>query len=294
MIDLIVKMLRKARYIIYALIEPLDYLWRKINKMPAYPPIRLRRHSGSLGALDGPGYEFVVLLKLLAGLESGQRLWDLGCGCGLLELALERSGWSGQAIATDIHRHSITWAIRTISARDPSFVFLHADIYNQAYWPKGRLNVHQWLDRFLESDFDLIVAKSFFTHVVPEELDPYLSAVARRLKHDKGRAVLTFFVLSALPSEKPIVRGPAIRFHSLPKTKDYALKNIAAPSAAVAYDGDYLRRKFREHNLSIQGDLHRGSWSGYPEGLSFQDLFVLRREVSPASPGLLSGASHHF
>jgi len=272
-------MLRKARYIIYALIEPLDFLWRKINKMSAYPPIRLRRHSGSLGALDGPGNEFVVLLKLLAGLQSGQRIWDLGCGCGLLELALEQSSWNGQAIATDIHRSSITWAKRTISARNPSFVFLHADIYNQAYWPKGRLTVDQWLHQFPESDFDLIVAKSFFTHILPEELDPYLSAVAQRLKHNKGRALLTFFVLGASLSEKLIAPGPAIRFHSLPGTKDYALKNVAAPSAAVAYDEDYLRRKFRENNLSIQGDIHRGWWRGYPDGLSFQDLFILQREV---------------
>jgi 2-polyprenyl-3-methyl-5-hydroxy-6-metoxy-1,4-benzoquinol methylase len=277
--DFVVNLLRKIRFFAYAFIEPLDFLWRKINKMPAYPPIRLRRHAGSLGTLDGPGHEFTALLKLLTGLKSGQKIWDMGCGCGLLELVLEQSGWRGQAIATDIHRPSITWAQKSLSAREPSFVFLHADIYNKAYWPKGRLNAHQWLDQFQEKDFDLIIAKSFFTHVLADELDAYLSAVAQRLKPDKGRALLTFFILDPSPSESQITRQPAIRFHSLPKTKDYALKNFAAPSAAVAYNEDYLRRKFMEHNLSIQGDLHLGWWRGYPDGLSFQDFYILQRKA---------------
>jgi len=76
--------------------------------MGPYPPLRLRLHAGALGTLDGSGFEFVAMLKLLAGLRAGQKIWDMGCGCGLLESALEASGWRGKVIGTDIHRPSIT------------------------------------------------------------------------------------------------------------------------------------------------------------------------------------------
>jgi 2-polyprenyl-3-methyl-5-hydroxy-6-metoxy-1,4-benzoquinol methylase len=146
--DSIIRLLRWGRQEAYILLEPLDFLWRLVNHMQKYPPIRLRRHAGRLGTLDGPGAEFAVLLKLLAGLMPGQKIWDLGCGCGMLELALEECGWQGELVGTDIHLPSIMWARRTLSSRRPSWRFLHADICHKAYWPRGRMNVQQWLNTF--------------------------------------------------------------------------------------------------------------------------------------------------
>ncbi len=134
-----VQPLRRARNLIYRLLEPADWLARRLNQMSRYPPIALRRHIGHLGMLDGPGYEFVAYLKLLAGLENGDRVWDLGCGCGMLELALESARWEGSLIGTDIHPASIRWARRRITPRYPCCRFEHADIRNLAYHPGGKL-----------------------------------------------------------------------------------------------------------------------------------------------------------
>lgn len=117
-----------------------------------------------------------ILLKILAGLRGDSRLWDIGCGCGMLELALEDAGWKGPLIGTDIHKPCIRWAQNHISNRIPSFEFIHADVLNDAYWPRGRLTVQEWRDSFDQGDFDVVIAKSLFTHMLPEETDVYISA----------------------------------------------------------------------------------------------------------------------
>lgn len=274
----IISLLRRGRQWAYLLLEPLDSLWRIINHMQKYPPIHLRRHAGRLGTMDGPGSEFAVLLKLLVGLRLGQKIWDLGCGCGLLELALEECGWQGEVIGTDIHLPSIKWARRTLSARKPSWHFLHADVYHKAYWPKGRINVHQWLNTFTEKEFDLIIAKSFFTHVLPDEFDAYLSAVSQRLA-PKGIAFLTFFILNGPPDSPVTIRPPAIHFTSAGGKRDYSVKHPASPSSAVGYSKAYLLRKFREHRLTLCGDIKWGWWRGIPDGLSFQDIVMVQQQT---------------
>ncbi len=65
------------------------------------------------------------------------------------------------------------------------------DIYNGAYYPKGKLNAQEWFDSFVEKEFDVVVAKSLFTHLLPDELDIYLRSIANRLRAG-GKALLTF------------------------------------------------------------------------------------------------------
>ena len=119
---MLARVYRRMRYAAYCGFWPFDALFRKANRMSQYPPIHLRRHVGLLGSLQGAGLEFVAYLKLLVHLKAGDRLWDVGCGCGLLELALETVGWRGELIGTDIHRPSIRWAARSIGRRVPCFV----------------------------------------------------------------------------------------------------------------------------------------------------------------------------
>ncbi len=173
-------------------------------------------------------------------------------------------------------RPSIAWASRTLSSRRPSFRFLHMDIHNRAYWPHGRLTVHQALGSFDQGDFDLVVAKSFFTHVLPEELDVYLAAIAPRLR-PAGRALLTFFVLDDAGSGQRTDSSPRLHFNLM--DGGYAVRSRVAPSAAVAYEESVLRNKLREHGLVQEGDIRRGWWRGIPDGLSFQDIIIVRKNA---------------
>lgn len=271
----VVQLYRKVRSIGYMSIIPFDAIFRNINRMGNYPPIHLRRHVSLLGSLDGPGYEFVAYLKLLTGLKSGQRLWDVGCGCGLLELALEQGSWRGSLIGVDIHKPSIEWAQSNISRRIPEFQFVHADIYNQAYAPNGKKTTEQWLSAFAENNFDVIIAKSLFTHMLPDELTLYFEHISARLQ-PTGKALLTFYLLNE--EQEHLTQQNKIRFiWPVPNSK-YAVKNLVAPTAAVAYCESYLLELLAEKGLQLSGTIRYGAWSGRKDALSYQDIAVVERK----------------
>ncbi len=271
------RVLRTIRYGAYRMLQPIDAGFRWLNRLPHYPPVALRRHVSELGFVDGPGYEFVAYLKLLVRLQPSDAIWDVGCGCGLLELALETQGWTGRVTGTDIHGPSIAWASRTITKRVPRIRFVHADIHSAAYWPSGKLSPQQWLATFDENGFDVVVAKSFFTHLLPEEAALYLEAISRRLKPG-GRALLTFFLLDA-GGAKPT--GPAeeraMQFTRPNPGARFGLRRLHAPTAGVAMDEDLLRELCAHVGLGVT-EVRRGTWGGRADGLSFQDLVVLRRD----------------
>lgn len=264
---------RRTRNAAYWLLDPFDALFRNINRLGNYPPIHLRRHVSCLGSLDGRGYEFTAYLKLLLGLRAGQSLWDIGCGCGLLELALEHVGWRGRLIGVDIHKPSIRWAQRTISRRVPSFQFVHTDIYNPNYWSHGKESASEWFSGFTECDFDIVVAKSLFTHMLPEELDVYLRQINVRLK-PTGKALLTFFMLNS--EQEELQQSNQISFVKPHPGVAYAVRYVVAPTAAVAYEESYLIEHLDKNGLKAD-KIYYGSWTGRGDALSSQDMVVVSK-----------------
>jgi SAM-dependent methyltransferase len=226
---------------------------------------------------NGPGYEFVAYLRLLAQLRDDNFVWDIGCGCGMLELALQELGWQGRLIGTDIHKPSIEWARKNIETRHNGYRFVHMDIYNAAYWRKGTLSAQEWLSRFDEGGFDVVVAKSLFTHVLTDELHVYLTGIVDRLRPG-GRALLTFFILSEEQSR--LAASGKNHFSFVPYEKDgyCAVRNPLAPTAAVAYEQHYLLQSLRDAGFKVDSHAFRyGVWTGRPDGLSFQDVVVVEK-----------------
>lgn len=265
---------RVARNYAYWFLEPFDAIFRKINQLDQYPPIRLRRHAGHFGSFDGVAFEFLSYLRFLLAMKPEHRLWDIGCGCGLLELALETAGFHNSLVGVDIHRPSIKWAQRTISKRVSNFRFIHADICNEAYWPYGKFSASEWFSVFREKDFDIAIAKSLFTHMLPEELSVYLTQISLRLKTG-GKALLTFFLLNSqqqkLKSQNKIV-------FTKPNNKSaYALKNLYAPTAAVAYEEAYILDLLSKKHFGLLGDIYYGSWTSIENPLSYQDIILVTK-----------------
>ena len=273
-----VPLARSARNAGYMALSPLDYAFRLAIQLKQYPPLHLRRSVGGMSAgFNGPGYEFVAYLRLLAALRGGDSVWDLACGCGMLELALQDLGWEGSLIGTDIDKASIGWAQRNIGAHIPRQKFVHMDIYNEAYHRKGKLSTKAWLDSFNENEFDIVIAKSLFTHVLPDEQTIYLRGIADRLKPG-GKALLTFFVLSEGQARLASSGKNRISFQPYSEDERCAVRLPLAPHAAVAYEQRYLEERFRDAGFKMQSyKLHPGVWTGSPDGLSFQDLIVVEK-----------------
>jgi SAM-dependent methyltransferase len=271
-------LVRSLRDAGYRALAPLDYAFRATSQLRQYPPLHLRRHVGGMSAgFNGPGYEFVAYLRLLAGLQNGDSLWDLACGCGMLELALEDLGWHGKLTATDISKPCIDWAQKNIGARVASDNFIHMDIYNEAYYRGGKLTTEAWLDGFSGNKFDVVIAKSLFTHVLPDEQIVYLKGIADRLKPG-GRALLTFFVLSEDQARLAASGKNRMSFQTYEADERCAVYRPLAPHAAVAYREEYLREMFQNAGFKMDGyKLHPGTWTGNPGGLSFQDIVVAER-----------------
>jgi SAM-dependent methyltransferase len=267
--------LRKVRSAAYWCLEPYDFLFRRIIKLGHYPPIALRRHV-SAGGFEADPLEFVAYLKLLLGLQEEHKIWDVGCGYGILALALESRGWKGNFVGTDIYGPCVWWAAKTISPRIPSFRFIHADIANQAYWPRGAYDAKGWFDHFPERDFDIVLAKSLFPHMLPSELDIYLQEISSRLKSG-GKACLTFFLLNDTQRNLTMHGKSTINFIKPAADTVYAVRNLKAPSATVAYEEWYIREKLRKFGFR-EPDIRYGEWSGIRSPLSGQDLVLVQKE----------------
>jgi len=267
--------LRQLRAAAYWGLEPIDYVSRKANHLDHYPPISLRRRVGFLTGFDGVPCEFIAYLKLLCDLKPTSRVLDMGCGCGLLELELEKVVTRGECCGFDIHRPSINWASKHIGGRNPHFRFIHADIYNEAYWPAGKLDARTFLAQFRVSPFDIIVAKSLFTHMLPDELSLYFEAVAANLTAD-GKAMLTFFLLNEDQSRLEALSRNQIAFLPPEGDSTHRIRYQNAPTAAVAYQEKTLAVRLALAGLQVV-ETRYGSWSGRDDGLSLQDILIVSR-----------------
>jgi SAM-dependent methyltransferase len=217
----------------------------------------------------------VAYLKLLTGLKNEVKVWDVSCGYGNVEIALENRSWRGHLIGTDIFKPCITWAQNNITRRNPGFTFYHADIYNVDYWPKGKQTSEEWLAAFDERDFDLVMAKSLFTHMLPQEFELYLKNISSRLKSG-GKAVFTFFLLN--DQQRQLHKGNkcSMDFLSMDGDQRFRVQKLSAPTAAVGYEESYLRERFLANAIHIE-TIHYGAWSGVENPLSGQDVVILKK-----------------
>jgi SAM-dependent methyltransferase len=270
-----IRALRSGRGWAYRALSPFDYLWRAINGKGELPPLYLRRYVGPLGSFETSGAEFMAYLRLLCRLQPGERVLDIGCGCGQMALhLLDYLGALGTYVGLDIHRPSINWCSRHIHDKHPNFKFLYLDVKSDAYNPRGRHGAEDFRFPFEASAFDLVLLKSIFTHMRPAEVDNYLSEASRLLSND-GRCLATFFLLNEKQGALSAVGLNQLNFAFGDDDWRYVYKN--SPASAIAYDENYVMRLLDKHGLKLERPVLYGRWSGLAEGLSFQDILLLEK-----------------
>jgi len=175
---------------------PIDYVSRIIEGRSYLPPLRVRSLAGPLSGLEPSGAEFLAYLKLLCGATPSARVLDIGCGFGLLGLQLKNVlHHPGRYVGVDVDRRAIGWAKRHVASRNAAFDFLHLNLRNAAYNPAGAEQTADFHLPLPSGSFDILLLKSVFTHLRPDEVRNYLAETARLLDRD-GVCLGTFFLLN--------------------------------------------------------------------------------------------------
>lgn len=234
------------------------------------PPRRHRRYVGG-GDFHKVGQEFLLHLKELAGLQPHSRVLDIGCGIGRIATALkDYIVPPGSYDGFDIVPVGIKWCQNNITPKYPNFRFHQADIFNKFYHPKGTQPSDTYEFPYPSSSFDVVVLTSVFTHMLPNDIDHYLSEISRVLKSG-GKALMTFFLLDEFAT-RAVEAGTAEIPLGVPHGP-YRLRSEEFPEMSIGFEESFIRDLVEQNGLSVE-PIHFGSWSGRRPFTSFQDILV--------------------
>jgi SAM-dependent methyltransferase len=225
------------------------------------PPLWLRRHAGPLRGFRSSGEEAMALLDRMGLVRAGLRVLDFGCGPGsLVPLLADRIGDQGSYVGLDIHEPSIRWCRRAFSG-DRRLRFERLDPNAAGPWPVA---AEAW---------DLVLAKSVFTHLLEAEARAALAGIRRALAPG-GRAVVTAFLFDgAAFAARPLPWFPCPDARA-----EVRWRRASRPTAAVAYARERLAAWAGGSGLEEErfvAGFHPGG-AAPPAG---QDTLVLRRSA---------------
>jgi cyclopropane fatty-acyl-phospholipid synthase-like methyltransferase len=253
----------------------LDYLSRAVNQKTDLPPLHLRRYVGPLRTFEASGAEFMAYLQLLARLLPEERILDVGCGCGLMAIYLrEYLDKNGGYVGVDIHKPSIRWCQKRISTEHDNIRFMHIDVRNHTYNPRGVYRAEDYRFSNEAHSFNVVLLKSVFTHMRPAEIRNYMREVARLLKCD-GRCLMTCFLLNE--EQKRLAEEGRNKLDFRFGGGEWFYVYEHSPESAVAYEESYVLDLIKKCDLRLKEPIYYGRWTGKRTGLSFQDILVLER-----------------
>jgi SAM-dependent methyltransferase len=262
-----------SRKIYYSVMESIDWILGRQN--PLLPPRRLRVRVGNWKDFKTIGEEFLKYFIELGGLKPTESVLDVGCGIGRMAIPLTRYlDKKGNYEGFDVLAEGIRWATTHITPKFPNFHFQHFDLYNQRYNPNGKLRSNEFVFPYENDSFDFVFLISIFTHMLPEDLENYLSEISRVLKTD-GRCLITFFLLNSV--SKKLIEANLSHSDFRYKKDCYRIVDKNHPERAIAYDENFVRMLYKKHSLTLVEPIHYGSWSGRTDHLSFQDIIIANK-----------------
>jgi SAM-dependent methyltransferase len=273
----VIALLRKYRYLALKVFSPIEQVLFRLSGISGFPPLHLRRAVGATATPDGSSMQYLLLMKMVAGAKSSSSILDIGCGCGMLEMVLARYVTTGRIVGIDIHMPSLEWAKSNISSNHPNIDFVHADIYNRDYWPTGKKSAAEFFSGFQSSTFDLVVAKSLFTHMLIDELPIYFEAIANNLTPG-GKGLLSFFLLN---EDQNRLQDEGRADFAIVRDRPgdpYGFRRRSTPSAAVGYDESFVKNLLGKSGLNCLDTIY-GSWSGRLDAPLFQDILLVEKRV---------------
>jgi SAM-dependent methyltransferase len=231
-------------------------------------------HLVGLSDYREAGEKFFRYFRDIGGLKPHERVLDVGSGTGRMARPLTKYLEGGSYDGLDIVAPSVEWCRKTYTPRYPNFHFHHADVHNSVYNPAGACRASEYRFPFADSYFDFIFLTSVFTHMLPDDMENYLSEIARVLKPG-GRCFITYFLLT--PESLRLIDEKASLFDFRYQLPGCRIQAEELPEAAVAYDESKIRELYRVFKLDILEPIYYGHWCGRKGGLSIQEIVAAYR-----------------
>lgn len=228
------------------------------------PPPAINFAGG--GDFKAIGEEQTRILVERAGLCASDRVLDVGCGIGRVALRVAQRFPDLSYDGFDVVAYGIIWTQKKL-ARNQGFDFVHADIYNSFYNPRGRIHPESYRFPYPDGRHDLVFATSVFTHLLESTARTYFHEAARVMAAGGRLYFSTFLTDGALGSK------PAHRFRHPDGCAWVA--SLSEPELAVAYPLSFWLDLAAATKLTHSATFW-GSWRGIEGGQDFQDalLFV--------------------
>ncbi len=204
-----------------------------------------------------------------AGLESTDRVLDIGCGSGRLAAALANVLTTGRYEGFDVDQSRIAWAKEHIDL--PQFTFRHVDVKNGMY-SRGwrRKKAVDFTFPYPDDSFDFAIATSLFTHLVPDEASHYLAEAARVL--DRGGTLFaTFFIVDEFAAAE--ARAGNTQWLREERPDGAWVQDPKKPEFAIGFTPEWIETVMLDAGLAIDA-IRFGSWSGRSDPVDFQDIVI--------------------
>ena len=263
-----------VRYLVCLATDSVHFVLRQGG--PLIPPTRLMFDGPpSIRAFKENGEAFLKYYINLCQLRPDEAILDVGCGIGRKSIPLTRYlDQTGHYEGFDAARTGIDWCRDHVSMSYPNFNFQHADVFNGRYNPKGKIRDSQYRFPYESGSFDVAVAASVFTHMLPGGMRNYVSEIARVLRTG-GRGLLTFFLRNDESRALLEARKSVLDFRY--EMGVFRSTSLKTPEDAVRYDESFVRDLIETYQLAIREPIYYGRWSGRKDFLNFQDIIISRK-----------------
>jgi SAM-dependent methyltransferase len=268
-----------------------DAAIRAVTGRGHWPPHSLRSFVGGASNFAEAGDFFLREIQRMRLINQGDRILDIGCGCGRVASALAADAEIRELdiryTGMDVDRAGVEWCRRHITSRDPRFEFYHADCRNPSYNPKGSIDERSYRFPHDGSSFNLILLTSVLTHILEDGLRNYVQEAARLLS-PRGVIYATIFLYQspeqlAAGSGLPEAAFTAIHEAAFQNARgNYALNRDDHPANAVAYSEQFVRAVVKDAGLSVIE----------PPAYGSQDLLLLTKAPNPLLDAVLGEGWH--
>lgn len=225
------------------------------------------------------GLEFLKWFVRVGELKPTERVLDIGSGIGRMALPLTQYLDGGTYDGVEIAADGVAWCAENITPRYENFRFQRLDLAHPLYNPAGQMRTEEVRLPFKDASFDFIFLTSVITHLTAPEVQAYAREI-RRVIAPGGRCLMTAFLLNT-PARQGLIDGKgALPFNGAATEREiYAYADN--PTAAVAFEEDYLLSFFWDADMRRTRPPIYGRWSGrVSPGDSFQDINVLQAAAS--------------